>query len=374
MFSLVHRDSGCAARTGRLRLPHGTVDTPAFMPVGTNATVKAMRPEDLETIGFDLILSNAYHLYLRPGIEVIRVAGGLHRFMGWGRNILTDSGGFQVFSLASHRKVEEDGVLFQSHIDGSRHKLTPENVVDIQMTLGSDIMMPLDECTAPNTSREAAQEAVEHTTRWARRSRAQWASGAGEGVLFGIIQGNFYSELRRRSALELLELELPGYAIGGLSVGEPFEVFRELLFYTTALIPERQPRYLMGVGTPQYILEAVEAGVDLMDCVLPTRSARNAQAFTLGGPLNLRNESLRLDELPIEPDCGCQTCRRHSRAYLRHLFKTREILAAMLATYHNLHFLHDLMASIRRAVEGGDYRGFKDDFLQRYTSGRTSGS
>jgi queuine tRNA-ribosyltransferase len=367
MFTLVHRDPGCAARTGTLSLPHGEVTTPAFMPVGTNATVKAMRPEELEGIGFELILGNAYHLYLRPGTEVIRAAGGLHRFMGWGGNILTDSGGFQVFSLATHRKVEEDGVLFRSHIDGSQHRLTPEDVIAVQRTLGSDVIMPLDECTPPETPREAALGAVERTSRWARRSREAWAGSAGEGVLFGIIQGNFFPDLRERSARELLELALPGYAIGGLSVGEPFPLFRDLLLHTAQLIPEAFPRYLMGVGTPRYILEAVEAGIDLMDCVLPTRIARNAQALTARGPLNLRNESVKTDHGPIDPECGCATCRKHSRAYLRHLFKAREILAAMLTTHHNLYFLHRLMGSIREAIGRNGFRAFKEEFLAHYS-------
>lgn len=370
MFVLEHREAGCAARTGLLRLPHGEVQTPAFMPVGTNATVKAMRPEDLEAAGIRLILSNAYHLYLRPGMEVIRASGGLHRFMGWQWNILTDSGGFQVFSLATHRTVDDDGVWFRSHIDGSRHRLTPEDVVGIQRTLGSDLIMPLDECSPPEIPLEEARGAVERTTRWARRSRDEWRRTDGEGTLFGIIQGNLYPELRRRSASELLELELPGYAIGGLSVGEPFVRFREVLFYTTPLIPESLPRYLMGVGSPAYILEAVEAGIDLMDCVLPTRTARNAQAFTFKGPLNLRNEPMRMDQQPIDPGCRCRTCERYSRAYLRHLFKTREILAAMLTTDHNLHFLHAMMQSIRRAIENDRFREFKREFLDLYTAGR----
>jgi len=370
VFVPVHRDARSACRTGTLALPHGTIRTPAFMPVGTNATVKAMSPEDLEGIGVGMILSNAYHLYLRPGVEVVRSAGGLHAFMGWQRNILTDSGGFQVFSLATHRKVHEDGVEFQSHIDGSRHKLSPEEVIGIQRALGSDVMMPLDECTSPQTPQAEALAAVERTTLWARRSREAWLRSDGAGVLFGIIQGNFFRELRRRSAFELLDLGLPGYAIGGLSVGEPFDRFREFLFATAAYIPDSLPRYLMGVGTPEYILEAVEAGIDLMDCVLPTRAARNAQAFTSRGPINLRNAPMRLDLLPIDPECACRTCRRHSRAYLRHLFKSREILAAMLTTYHNLHFLHHLMGSIRQSIEQDRFLAFKGEFLEAYSVGR----
>jgi queuine tRNA-ribosyltransferase len=352
-------------------LPHGSVSTPVFMPVGTNATVRAITNEQLEELGINLILGNAYHLFLRPGLEVLERSGGLHSFMSWGHNILTDSGGFQIFSLAPFRKVEEQGVTFRSHIDGSRFQLTPEDVVDIQRVLGSDILMPLDLCTPPGIGETEALQAVDLTTRWAQRSKARWLQSdpAVRGQLFGIIQGNFYTHLRRRSARQLLELDLQGYAIGGLSVGESFAVFREFLSLSAGLIPERYPRYLMGVGTPEYILEAVEQGIDMFDCVFPTRTARNAQAFTRGGPLSLKAEARKLDQQPIDPECSCSTCRSYSRAYLRHLFKTKEILAAMLTTRHNLAFIQDLVGSIRQSIREGRFRRFKEQYLERYGQG-----
>ncbi len=369
-FQILHRDPGSRARVTRLGLLHGEVETPVFMPVGTNATVKALEREDLEQIGIRLILSNTYHLYLRPGPEVIAHAGGLHRFMAWPHNILTDSGGFQVFSLAPFRRLEEEGVYFRSHIDGSSHTLTPERVVELQGILGSDILMPLDVCSPPEISREEALRALEWTTGWARRSRDRWRRYApGQaGELFGIVQGGFFPDLRRRSAEELLGLELPGYAIGGLSVGESFSVFQELLRFTAGLIPPSHPRYLMGVGSPDYILEAIEAGIDLFDCVLPTRTARNALALTRFGPLSLRLERNRLDNRPLDPSCGCRTCRRYSRSYLRHLFKSREILAAMLTTYHNVYFTHNLVVSAREAIRGGTFAEFKKETLRLYES------
>lgn len=371
LFQVLHRDSRTAARVGRIALRHGPVETPAFMPVGTNATVKAMRREDLEEIGISLILSNTYHLYLRPGVEVIGNAGGLHRFMAWPHDILTDSGGYQVFSLAPFRRIEEEGVHFRSHIDGSSHSLTPERVVEIQQALGSDVLMPLDVCTPPELSREEALAALELTSRWAGRSRDRWRQmePGSAGVLFGIVQGNFYPELRRRSAEELLALELPGYAIGGLSVGESFPVFREFLHLTAGLLPDSVPRYLMGVGSADYILEAVEQGIDLFDCVLPTRTARNALALTRFGPLSLRLAANRLDTRPIDPACGCRTCRDYSRAYLRHLFKSGEILAAMLTTHHNLYFTHRLVLEARQAIRQGRFADFKREALGLYRNG-----
>jgi queuine tRNA-ribosyltransferase len=370
-FSVQSRDPGSRARTGSLALNHGTVFTPCFMPVGTNATVKAMRNRDLEEIGVNLILGNTYHLYLRPGQEVIARAGGLHGFMGWRHNILTDSGGYQVFSLSSFRKVEDNGVTFRSHIDGSTHRLTPEDVIDIQTTLGSDVMMPLDECTAPGISREEAETAVRRTTWWLSRSRERWQEKTGPltGKLFGIMQGNFHLDLRRESAEQIVALDLPGYAIGGLSVGEEFPVFQEFLQYSADLLPETKPKYLMGIGTPQYILEAVESGIDLFDCVFPTRTARNAQVFTLDGPLSLRNEKHRLDFEPIDSQCLCDTCRTHTRAYLRHLFKAREIEAAVLATAHNLAFIQGLVRRIRESIGRGEFPALKREFLARYAGG-----
>jgi queuine tRNA-ribosyltransferase len=367
-FTVHQRDPDSRARTGLLDLPHGSVQTPVFMPVGTNATVKAITNEQLEDLGINLILGNTYHLFLRPGLEVLQRSGGLHSFMSWKHNILTDSGGFQIFSLAPFRKIEEQGVIFRSHLDGSRFQLTPEDVVDIQRALGSDILMPLDLCTPPGIGEKEAQQAVDLTTRWAGRSKNRWLASdpTVQGNLFGIIQGNFYAPLRKRSAEQLLELDLPGYAIGGLSVGESFSVFQEILDLSAGLIPERYPRYLMGVGTPEYILEAVERGIDMFDCVFPTRTARNAQAFTSRGPLSLKTEAVKLDQQPIDPECSCSTCRRYSRAYLRHLFKTKEILAAMLTTQHNLSFIQSLVLSIRQSIGEGKFRSFKEGYLGRY--------
>jgi queuine tRNA-ribosyltransferase len=370
-FSIEHRDPGCNARTGSLALGHGTVATPAFMPVGTNATVKAIRNDSLEELGVNLLLSNTYHLYLRPGRAIIAAAGGLHSFMGWQHNILTDSGGYQIFSLSSFRTVEETGVAFRSHIDGSAHRLTPSDVVDIQGIIGSDVMMPLDECTAPGIARPDAERAVRRTTAWLRESAAHWRSRKDSitGQLFGIMQGNFYQELRKRSALEIADFDLPGYAIGGLSVGEDFSQFRDYLHFSAALLPADKPKYLMGIGTPAYILEAVEVGIDLFDCVYPTRTARNAQVLTLDGPLSLRNERFKEDMAPIEPACRCYTCRNHTRSYLRHLFKAREIQAAVLATCHNLAFIQGLVRDIRGAVARRVFRQFKQSFLSRYDAG-----
>lgn len=367
-FKLLHQDHKCPARRGCLELNHGTVQTPAFMPVGTNATVKAINLADLESMGINLILSNTYHLYLRPGIEVIANSGGLHRFMAWPHNILTDSGGFQIFSLTSFSKVEEEGVAFRSHFDGSSHKLTPEKVIDLQTTFGSDILMPLDICTPPQITREKALSALQLTSRWAERSLKHWQEHSDSGRLFGIIQGNFFDDLRVRSAEELLTLDFPGYAIGGLSVGEPFTLFKDLLEFTTGLIPEKYPRYVMGIGTPEYILEAVEKGIDIFDCVFPTRTARNAQAFTSLGPLSLKKETNRLDNRPIDPNCSCSTCRKYTRAYLRHLFKAKEILAAMLTTHHNLYFLNNLLLLIRESIIKDSFTEFKKDYLNTYTS------
>jgi queuine tRNA-ribosyltransferase len=367
-FSVQRRDPGSAARTGSLALNHGTVFTPCFMPVGTNATVKAMKNRDLEDLGVNMILGNTYHLHLRPGREIIAQAGGLHAFMGWRHNILTDSGGYQIFSLAAFRTIEDGGVAFRSHIDGSAHRLTPADVIDVQSAFGSDVMMPLDECTAPDIPREQAEVAVKRTTAWLRQSRDRWQERATDrsGQLFGIMQGNFHEDLRRASAEQILALDLPGYAIGGLSVGEEFSRFRDFLRLSAGLLPDGKPKYLMGIGTPAYILEAVEAGIDLFDCVFPTRTARNAQVFTPDGPLALRNEKHKLDFKPIDEECECETCRIHTRAYLRHLFKAGEIQAAVLATGHNLAFIQRLMRCIRHAIGRGELTSFKQRFMERY--------
>jgi queuine tRNA-ribosyltransferase len=353
-------------------LPHGKISTPVFMPVGTNGTVKAISRDDLNEIGFEIILSNTYHLYLRPGTEVIKAAGGLHNFMAWKGNILTDSGGFQVFSLAPFRKIREEGVSFRSHIDGSCHFLSPERVVEIQTLLQSDIQMQLDVCTGWGTSQRDAAEALGITTRWLKRAKDAWGKAAGEGYggkLFSIVQGNFFKELRKESVERTLEEGTPGIAIGGLSVGEPEEVFFEFLSYTASLLPRELPRYIMGIGTPQYILGAIEEGIDMFDCVFPTRTGRNGHVFTRHGPLSLKKAENRLDFRPIDESCGCKVCREYSRAYLRHLFKTREILCSMLASYHNLYFLHDLVREARRAIGEDRFLAFKRDFLRCYTEG-----
>ncbi len=367
MFTITEYDA--SARAGILDLPHGPVLTPAFMPVGTNGTVKAVLPSDLDRMGIRLILGNTYHLYLRPGVEVIKKFGGLHRFMNWEHNLLTDSGGFQIFSLSSLRKIHEEGVKFRSHIDGSPHTLTPEGIVEVQETLRSDIMMPLDVCTPPGITFQEAEKALQITTKWALRSKERWNArpDSYDGKLFGIIQGNFYKDLRKRSAEEILELDLPGVAIGGLSVGESFLTFTEYLAYTAALLPAGKPHYLMGIGTPEYIFAAVENGIDLFDCVFPTRIARNGSVFTRRGIIALKKEEHRLDTGPIEESCTCPVCRQYSRAYLRHLVKTGEILGPMLASVHNLSFLANLLADIRMSIMEKRFAAFRDGFLSLYS-------
>jgi queuine tRNA-ribosyltransferase len=378
IFEKTAADGSTRARTGLLKLPHGELETPVFMPVGTNATVKAVQPESLEEIGFGIILANTYHLYLRPGHELIREAGGLHGFTGWKRNFLTDSGGFQIFSLAALRKLSEEGVTFNSHIDGAKKFISPEEAVEAQVAFNSDVQMQLDVCTPWGTEEREAAKASDLTTRWARRAKARWLQKKGEGYrgsLFGIVQGNFYKPLRDRSAAEICELDLPGIAIGGLSVGEPFEVFSDLLAHTSSLLPENKPRYLMGIGTPDYILEAVENGVDMFDCVFPTRTARNGLLFTAKGPIAIKKARFERDFGPIDSSCGCRVCRGddrspgHSRAYLRHLYKCEEMLYATLASYHNLYFLNDLVLRIRESIRRGEFAAFKRDFLAKYASG-----
>jgi queuine tRNA-ribosyltransferase len=334
--------------------------------------VKAIHHESIEDIGYRLLLANTYHLYLRPGLEVIAASGGLHGFSTWPHNILTDSGGFQVFSLSQLRKIGEKGVEFRSHLDGSRHLFTPESVVDAQVVFNSDIQMALDVCTAPGITREQAREAMDLTTRWARRAKNRYVEkrdGGYLGSLFPIVQGNFFEDLRRAHAEDIASLELPGIAIGGLSVGESPVEFREFLFCTAEALPYDVPRYLMGIGTPDYILEAIEAGIDMFDCVFPTRIARNGTALTADGRVVLRNETHGTDQQPIELGCDCRACKRYSRAYLRHLVKSDEILAAMLITEHNLHYLHRLVAEARLAIEEGRFMPFKRGVLARIEAG-----
>lgn len=371
-FVLHHRDPFTRARTGTLFLPHGTVSTPVFMPVGTNGTVKALTNDDLVEIGFEIILSNTYHLYLRPGTEVLAAAGGLHPLMDWERNLLTDSGGFQVFSLAKIRKIRDEGVEFRSHIDGSLHTLSPEKAVEIQTVINSDIQMQLDVCTGWGIGRKEAEEALRITGLWLGRAKKTWEEARSRGyrgALFGIVQGNFFRDLRERSAVLTAEAGTPGIAIGGLSVGESEEVFLEYLALTAALLPEEKPRYVMGIGTPQYILGAIEQGIDMFDCVLPTRIGRNGTVFTRNGAVSIKKAENRLDFRPIDETCGCKVCRRYSRAYLRHLFKTQEILCSMLASYHNLYFLHALVRDARQAIEEDRFSSFKKEFLAQYAGG-----
>ncbi len=370
IFKVICGSAGSSARTGVLQLPHGDVPTPAFMPVGTNGTVKAIAPDDLDTMGVKLILGNTYHLYLRPGTEVLQKAGGLHGFSTWPHNILTDSGGYQIFSLAEFRKISTEGVRFRSHIDGSYHDFSPEKVIDIQRILGSDICMPLDICTPPGICKTEAEEALAITTAWLKRSRNAWTEARGEwkGSLWGIVQGNFYEDLRRQAVAEVAELDLPGAAIGGLSVGEDWNEFLHFLKFTAELLSPDKPRYVMGIGTPEYILEAVAAGIDIFDCVFPTRTARTGSVFTKRGTINLKKELNATLFEPIDTSCGCPVCCRYTRAYLRHLFKANEILGIMLATRHNLEFLQRLMFDTRKNIEGGTFEEYKRTFLGDYVS------
>jgi len=370
IFRLKHADSGCRARTGVIDLPHGIVETPAFMPVGTNATVKAMTKDALKEIGFQIILANTYHLYLRPGVDIIRKAGGLHGFSGWQSNFLTDSGGFQVFSLAAFRKITKDGVRFRSHIDGSSHMLTPENVVQMQSFFNSDIQMQLDVCTGWGTDLKKAKNALFITHDWARRAKKAWLDTPDEyqGSLFAIVQGNFYHDLRKESVDFVTELDTPGIAIGGLSVGEPLDVFREYLETTSQLLPPEKPRYVMGVGTPDYILDAIYHGIDIFDCVLPTRNARNGSYFTRDGALAIKKEQYSKEFGPIDPECGCKVCKEYSRSYLRHLYKNDEILSSMLASWHNLAFLHSIIAEAKIAIHENRFSEYRSAFLKRFHS------
>ena len=362
-FNLTRKDASTSARLGTIYTGHSVTDTPAFMPVGTRATVKTLDSREISDIGFNLILSNAYHLYLRPGHELMESMGGLHRFMNWSGSILTDSGGFQVFSLAKLRKINDDGVVFQSHIDGSEHFFTPELSIKVQESIGSDIIMCFDDVRGYPVSESEAYEASKRTTLWARRCLS--AKKKIDPALFGIVQGSMYENLRRASAESLTDLGFNGYAIGGLSVGEPRELMVEMISVTAPLLPEKSPRYLMGVGKPQDILDAVAQGVDMFDCVLPTRNARNGTLFTRTGSVNIRNSKYRNDTSPVDPECGCSLCKDYSKAYLRHLFSEREILGLRLATVHNLTFYHDMMEGIRLAIKDGDFEMFKKNFLAR---------
>ncbi len=368
IYTEIKRSGECRARLGIVHLPHGDVETPAFMPVGTNGTVKGIYHDTVRNMGYKLILANTYHIYLRPGLEVLEEYEGLHNFSSWDGNILTDSGGFQVFSLSGLRKIKEEGVTFQSHIDGSKHIFTPEKVVNIQRVIGSDIAMCLDVCTPPRIEYNEAKEAWRITKAWAERSLKE-RKRLGEsfrGNLFGIVQGNFYEDLRRESALTLSEMDFPGIAIGGLSVGESWREFRDMLAYTSEFITEEKPRYVMGIGSPDYILYCVENGIDLFDCVLATRIARNGAVFTDDGLLTLKKAVYRMDKGPLQEGCQCTACREYSRGYMHHLVKCNEMLGGMLATEHNLQYLHDFVERIKTAIREDRFEEFKRSYLRRY--------
>jgi queuine tRNA-ribosyltransferase len=353
------------ARLGRVHTPHGSFDTPTFMPVGTLATVKTMSPEDLKEMGAGIILSNTYHLWLRPGNEIIREAGGLHKFMNWDRAILTDSGGFQVFSLSEFRKIEEEGVHFRNHMSGEKLFLSPEKAMEIQNDLGSDIMMAFDECPPFPATYEYMQKSVERTSRWAERCLNAHGRPNDQG-LFGIVQGGEYEELRKQSAKDLVSLDFPGYAIGGLSVGEPKDVMNRVLEFTTPLLPTNKPRYLMGVGSPDSLIDGAIRGIDMFDCVLPTRIARNGTLMTSTGRLVVKNAQFAKDFGPLDPDCDCYTCRNYSRAYIRHLIKCDETFGIRLTSYHNLYFLLRLMEKVRQAIREDRLGDFREEFFERY--------
>ena len=364
-YELLHVDKNSGARRGVVHTPHGDIQTPIFMPVGTLATVKAMSPEELKNdVKAQIILSNTYHLYLRPGHDIVKEAGGLHKFMNWDRPILTDCGGFQVFSLSSLRKISEEGVLFNSHLDGSKHMFTPEKVMEIEEALGADIIMAFDECCPYPADYDYVKKSMERTTRWAVRcKKAHKTENQG---LFGIIQGGFYKDLREQSAKDLISLDFPGYAIGGISVGEPKEEFLDILRYTTPLMPENKPRYLMGVGSPDYLIEASLAGIDMCDCVLPTRLARHGTALTSKGKLVIRNQNFARDWNKLDDECDCYTCKNYTRAYLRHLIKTNEILGMRLLSLHNLRFLTKLMERVRIEIEHDNLLAFREEFYKKY--------
>jgi len=365
MLTFTADRTGSQARLGKMKLPHGTVSTPCFMPVGTQGSVKTLTPAEVAEAGAEVIVCNTYHLYLRPGHKRIQAAGGLSKFMGWNRPILTDSGGFQVYSLAALTRVTDEGAEFQSHVDGSRHMFTPELVVEIQEALGSDIAMCLDECPPYPVSRPVAEAAVARTSLWADRCRAARQPGTN---LFGIVQGATYPDLRERSARSLAALDLPGYAIGGLCLGEPSEVTYDMVERVTVLLPTDKPRYLMGAGYPEDIIAAVRLGVDMFDCVLPTRNGRTGTAFTSAGRVAIRNSRHADDPSALDPACDCYTCRSFSRAYLRHLFVVGEALGPKLLTLHNVRFFQHLMQDIRTAIEQGEFKSWSNEFLSRYRS------
>lgn len=362
-FELLATDPSSAARRGRLTLPHGVVETPIFMPVGTAASVKSIAPDDLDRVGAQIILGNTYHLFLRPGHELIRRHGGLHGFMSWQKPVLTDSGGFQVYSLAAARKISEEGVVFRSHLDGSKKLLTPEISIEIQEALGADVIMAFDECPPAGSERRYFEDSLARTTRWARRCRDAWNPESGSS-LFGIVQGGLHADLRERHAHEIQELDFPGYALGGYSVGEPIPAMYESITLSAPHLPADKPRYLMGVGTPEDLVTCVGLGIDMFDCVLPTRTARNARLYTSEGMINIKNARYADDPAPLDPACDCYTCSNFSRAYLRHLFVAKELLSARLNSIHNLAFYLNLMGQIRQAIEEGRYGAWSKSWLE----------
>jgi queuine tRNA-ribosyltransferase len=363
-YELLHEDATTKARRGRLHTPHGVIETPIFMPVGTVGSVKAVGPDDLVALGAQIILGNTYHLMLRPGEQLVHELGGLHRFISWDRPMLTDSGGFQVFSLSEKRKITEEGAEFQSHLDGSRHMVSPERSIEIQESLGADIIMAFDECPPALSDRAYFEDSLARTTRWLHRCTMAWSRE--RSSLFGIVQGGLHDDLRKRHAEEICAVDLPGYALGGYSVGEAPEAMHAGVAFSAPLLPRDKPRYLMGVGTPLDLVTCVGHGIDMFDCVLPTRCARNGLLFTFGGRLVIKNAQYARDPRPVDEACGCYTCRNFSRAYLRHLFVAKEILAMRLNTIHNLHFFLELMAKARQAIEQDRYAGFQREFLERY--------
>ena len=369
-FQLQKTDQRSKARTGIITTSHGEIKTPIFMPVGTQGTVKAIDQKTLkEELNAPIILGNTYHLYLRPGTEVLQNAGGLHNFMNWNRNILTDSGGFQIFSLSELRKLKTDGVEFRSHLDGSKHFFTPQKVIEIERTIGADIIMPLDECTPYPCNFEYAKNSKELTSQWARMNKDAFTNTkplyGHDQYLFGIVQGSIYKELREQSANELIKIDFDGYSIGGLAVGEPAKDMYEIVDYTTEILPTDKPRYLMGVGRPENILEAIERGIDMFDCVMPTRNARNAYLFTSKGIVTIKGASFKNDFTPIDDNCDCYTCKNHTKAYLRHLFNTKEILAYELATIHNLKFYLNLVSEARQRIEDGTFIDWKNIIIDK---------
>ncbi len=359
-FQVIKTDTSTKARLGQLTTAHGLVHTPVFMPVGTQASVKGLSPQNLKEIGVEIILSNTYHLYLRPGHKLIEEQGGLHRFMGWDRSILTDSGGFQIYSLSDLRKITEEEVIFRSHLDGSEHRISPEKSIEIQESLGADIIMCFDECTPYPASYDYALQSMKLTLKWARRCKERHRRK--DQQLFGIVQGGMYPDLREACVKGLLEIGFEGYALGGLSVGEPKSTMYQIVDFTTSLLPLDQPRYLMGVGTPEDLLECVALGIDMFDCVMPTRHARNGSLFTSRGRVIIKNAQYAKDSSPLDPECGCYTCQNFSKAYLRHLFMAGEILAAVLNTLHNLYFYLDFMRKIRESINQGRFVEFKAQF------------